>query len=406
MSPSPAGRRTGVADLPLHHGRAPAWLFQRMRRLAPAVIEAISQDHGPDAVLRRLSDPHWFQAFGCVLGFDWHASGLTTVVCGALKLGLAGREADTGVFVAGGKGATSRRAPAELAEFATRNGLDGDRLAYLSRMTAKVDNTAVQDGFQLYHHSFFVTNGGAWAVVQQGMRQEGTAARRYHWLGERVQALTREPHAAVASNAPPTGVLNLVAAESEAARHAIADLGRAAPEPTLREAGRLCRSLGVDTGQTELFGSPARRAMGPPAVLPQPPGLEQGPAPQRLVMPARHWIDVRRDLDPRRLASTLISTHQAQPADFEALLALRGVGPKALRALALLAEVTYGAAASTRDPARFSFAHGGKDGHPYPVDRETYDRSVAWLETALHRARLGHADRLDALRRLARWRGI
>src|SRR5688500_958303 len=192
-------RRTGTADLPLHTGRAPAWLFERMRQLAPEIVEAIVLEHGPAAVLERLSDPHWFQAFGCVLGFDWHSSGVTTTVCGALKEGLSGREHDLGLYVAGGKGRTSLKTPAELVAIGTRTGRDGDQLAYTSRMTAKVDSAAVQDGFDLYHHCFFVTTAGEWAVVQQGMRDADGSARRYHWLGARVDDLVNEPHAAVAS---------------------------------------------------------------------------------------------------------------------------------------------------------------------------------------------------------------
>src|SRR5690606_29088722 len=202
-------RRTGTADLPLHTGRAPAWLFDRMKQLAPAIVEAIVVDRGPHAVLERLSDSHWFQAFGCVLGFDWHSSGVTTTVCGALKEGLAGREADTGIHVAGGKGKTSRKTPDELVAIGARTGLGGDRLAYTSRMTAKVDSAAVQDGFGLYHHSFFVTTTGEWAVVQQGMRDGDGSARRYHWLGSRVDDFTNEPHAAVASDSSGGDVLNL-----------------------------------------------------------------------------------------------------------------------------------------------------------------------------------------------------
>ncbi len=363
-------RRTGYADLPLHSGRAPRWLFERMARLAPAIVEAIAIERGADGVLERLSDPHWFQAFGCVLGFDWHSSGLTTTVCGALKTGLAGRERDVGLWVAGGKGRASRRTPQELERIGDALALDGGALAYTSRMSAKVDSAAVQDGFALYHHAFFVTGEGRWAVVQQGMRDADGSARRYHWLGSGVRDLVVEPHAAIASDARAPVVLDLTARDSAGARDASVALAREEPGRVLREAERAATY--------------AERIA-------------------RLRMPGRHAIDLARDVRPRNLRSVLLTTYEAAPDGFEELLALPGVGARAVRALALLAEILHGAPASARDPARFSFAHGGKDGHPYPVDRGTYDLSIEWLREAVTRARLGRGDRLEALRRLARF---
>ncbi len=356
-------KRSGTADLPLHGGKAPRWLFGRMERLAPAVVEAIVLEHGPSEVLARLSDPWWFQAFGCVLGFDWHSSGVTTTVCGALKAGLKGREADTGIWVAGGKGRTSRKTPDELLEIGGRLGLDAERLVYNSRMSAKVDSAAVQDGFGIYHHSFFVTGAGEWAVVQQGMRPRDKSARRYHWLGSRVNDMVREPHAAIASEKTGQMVLDLTAADSGRARDAAAELARQEPERVARELDRLTV----------------------------------------LEMPRNHAVDVKRDIDPRHLRKIMLSTYEAAPQTFEALLGVRGVGPKGVRSLVLLAELLYGTPASTRDPARFSFAHGGKDGHPYPVDREGYDRSIEYLKTAVGQARVGRSERVDALKRLGRW---
>jgi hypothetical protein len=356
-------RRTGTADLPLHTGRAPAWLFDRMRQLAPAIVDAIVLEHGPGTVLERLSDPHWFQAFGCVLGFDWHSSGVTTTVCGALKEGLAGRATDTGIYVAGGKGKTSLRTPGELREIGGRTGLDGERLAYTSRITAKIDSAAVQDGFAIYQHSFFVTAAGEWAVVQQGMRDSDGSARRYHWLGSRVSDLVSEPHAAIASDTPAQLALNFVAHESAAARSASTAFASEAPDRTRRE---IARAISLE-------------------------------------LPRRHWIDIERDINPRHLQSVLLDTYEVAPAGFEQLLAVKGVGPAALRGLALISELLYGAPASTRDPARFSFAHGGKDGVPFPVDRGTYDASITVLHDAVARARIGNSDRLHALRRLGEW---
>lgn len=355
-----SGRRTGTADLPLHGGRAPAWLFDRMRQLAPAIVEALVIESGPAAVLARLSDPHWFQAFGCVLGFDWHSSGVTTTVCGALKEGLAGREADTGIFVAGGKGRTSRKTPQELLEIGQRTGLDGERLAWTSRMAAKVDSAAVQDGFDLYHHSFFVTADGEWAVVQQGMRDGDGSARRYHWLGSRVEDMVAEPHAAIASEAAGRHVLDFVAAESAGARRTAA--GFAAEDPA-RTGKEIARAISLE-------------------------------------LPRRHWVDIEKDINPRHLKSVLLSTWEAAPRDFSDLLAVRGVGAATLRALALISELLYGEKTSTRDPARFSFAHGGKDGFPFPVDTRSYDASIDFLRDAVDRARIGDSERTGALRRL------
>lgn len=365
--------RTGTATLPLHGGKAPPWLFDRMAKLAPAIVEALVLERGPAFVLERLSDPFWFQAFGCVLGFDWHSSGVTTTVCGALKVGLAGRETDTGIWVAGGKGAASRRTPAELESFAGRLGLDAAPLVYSSRMAAKVDSAAVQDGHQVYHHSFFLTRAGEWAVVQQGMRPEDGTARRYHWLGARVADFVNEPHAAVCADAPSDGILNLVAAESAGSRGAIHRLTTEQPEHVLKEVGQIER---MASGRSEN-------------------------AQATLEMPRRHPVVVKHDVDPKRLATVLLGTYARGAANFEQVLGTPGVGAKSLRALSLIAELLYGEKASTRDPARFSFAHGGKDGTPFPVDRKTYDQSVEWLRAALERAKMGRSDRVGALKRLA-----
>ena len=334
-----------------------------MSQLAPAIAEIIVLEHGRSEFLKRLSDPYWFQAFGCVLGFDWHSSGVTTTVCGALKTGLASRSNELGVFVAGGKGKASRRTPLELTTYGARLGLDGARLAYNSRMAAKVDSAAVQDGFGIYHHSFFLTADGEWAVVQQGMRPRDSSARRYHWLGSHVSDFVNEPHAAIASDAPGQQVLNLVASESAGVRSTSTDFARLEPRLVDRELARVIT----------------------------------------LALPSRHWVDIRRDINPAHLRKVLLSTYEAAPQHFEQLLAVPGVGPKAVRALALVAEIVYGTPASTRDPARFSFAHGGKDGHPYPVNRDVYDHSVEWLRDAVSKAKVGRTERLEALKRLAAW---
>jgi uncharacterized protein len=335
-----------------------------MKQLAPAIVEAMVIEHGRRTFLERLSDPNWFQAFGCVLGFDWHSSGVTTTVCGALKEGLAPRAADLGLYVAGGKGKTSRATPNELMAIGAQLGIDGARLAYNSRMAAKVDSAAVQDGFDIYQHSFFVSSDGEWAVVQQGMRDADGTARRYHWLGSRVSDFVNEPHAAIASDARDQLVLNMVASESADARAASAEFARQEPGLVDREITRFVT----------------------------------------LELPSRHWVDVKKDINPAHLRKVLLSTYEARPQTFEQLLAVPGVGAKAVRALAMVAEVVYGSPVSMKDPARFSFAHGGKDGHPYPVNRDVYDDSIEWLRDAVDKARLGRGDKLSALKRLADWR--
>jgi hypothetical protein len=351
--------RTGIAHLPLHGGTAPPWLFQRMVHLSRYLLLVLAEEFGPQEVLRRLSDPFWFQALGCLLGFDWHSSGLTTVVCAALKEGLRGVEADAGLFIAGGKGRTSRRTPAEIEALAERFSFDPRRLVYASRMSAKVDSAALQDGYQVYHHTIFFTADGHWAVIQQGMNEATRYARRYHWLGDEVEDFVCEPHKGVVSEAVGTA-LNMVAREAAPARELSAQLAREGPERILRDLERL----------------------------------------RRLELPRRHHLEAE-DFDPRRLEAGLLRAYQRQPRDFEELLGTEGVGAKTVRALALVSEVVYGAPASYRDPARYSYAHGGKDGHPYPVDRETYDRTVQALKRAVERARLGQREKLDALRRLS-----
>jgi hypothetical protein len=351
--------RTGIAHLPLHYGKVPPWLFERMVRLAREIVSAIVLDFGPEEVLRRIADPCWFQAFGCVLGYDWHSSGVTTVLCGALKEGLKGRDKELGLFIAGGKGKTSRRTPAEIESWGQALSFDAAPLIYASKMAAKVDNTALQDGYQLYHHTFFFTPQGSWAVVQQGMNISSHYARRYHWLSEKVTDFVCEPHAAICSQG--TGeTLNLVASESARARNTISEITVAEkPEKLLRELKNI----------------------------------------KQLVLPSRHHLYLE-DIHPEWLERPFSLIHEHQPKNFEQLLGLEGVGPKTVRALALISELIYGAPVSFRDPARYSFAHGGKDGYPFPVDRKTYDRSIEILSRAVQLARLSSEEKRQALARL------
>ena len=368
--------RRRVAELPLHRGRAPAWLFERMTELAGAITMAVVEEYGPREMLRRLSDPWWFQAFGCVLGFDWHSSGLTTVTCGAVKEAAKRYGDDLGLLVAGGKGAASRSAPREIAEGADRHAIaDGENLVEASRMSAKVDSSAVQDGYQVYHHAFFFAPDGAWCVVQQGMNAESGWARRYHWLGASVDDFVREPHEAIRDLAGGDGavradLLNLVDREAEGNRSACAELARQDPDRVAAEALR----------------------------------LTEGPT---LFAPEQHRV-LPRDVNPDHLRRVLRGVHERHPQDFRTLLGTEGVGPATVRSLSLLAEVIHGAAPSRRDPAErkwadYSYAHGGKDGTPHPVDRATYDRSIRVLHDAVRRARLGDRRKSKALKRLASW---
>jgi uncharacterized protein len=353
--------RSGTANLPLHTGRAPAWLFSRMVRLAREITAHIVAEYGSDEVLRRLADPYWFQAFGCVLGFDWHSSGVTTTVTGALKEGLRGTEHELGIYAGGGKGAVSRRTPGEITGYCERLSLDPRPLVYASRMSAKVDSAGVQDGYQLYHHAFFFTPSGGWCVVQQGMNDDNGMARRYHWLDSQVRSYVNEPHAAICADAQaPT--LNLVARESEAARGSSAELSREKPQVVLSALSEL----------------------------------------PLLSMPKRHAVMIA-DVNRQHLEKILLKTYDRAPEDFETLLGMEGVGARTLRALALASEVIYGTPASTRDPARFSFAHGGKDGTPFPVDLETYDKTIAVLRAAVNKANIDRSERVKALKRLVEY---
>ena len=357
-----AGRRTGYASLPLHGGKAPSWLFSRMVLLSREILAHIVAEYGAAEVLRRLSDPFWFQAFGCVLGFDWHSSGVTTTVCGAVKESLKETGTEWGLFAAGGKGAASRKSPAQIASACEYLGRDPDVLLHASRTAAKVDNAAVQDGYQLYHHVFLFTASGDWCVVQQGMNDQSSTARRYHWLSEHVTSFVDEPHEAVCCDVQGA-TLNLVASESGAVRQASAELASQSPEATLK-------------------------------VIEKIPDLR---------LPSRHALFPEMDVDTRYLSKILLKTYERAPENFETLLGIEGVGPKTLRALALASELIYGAQASTRDPARFAFAHGGKDGIPFPVDRPTYDRTIEILSRAVDRARIDRSERVKALKRLAKF---
>lgn len=354
--------RTGIANLPLHSGKCPAWLFQRMKPLAGAISEVILNEFGADEFLRRLASPFFFQALGNVLGFDWHSSGLTTTTLGALKESL--NEKNLGIRVCGGKGKTSRKTPSEIEKFGDIFNLGETKIKNLtkaSRLSAKVDNSLIQSGHQIYTHGFILTEKGKWAVIQQGMRPETQTARRYHWLSDDVNSFVEEPHSAICDNTRKDKCLNMTSKNSEEARKVSVDLVQMDLEHL--------RSLVRPKGQLTL---------------------------NILNMPQHHEIKFSEKIN----FETLRKAHEVKPSDYEELISVQGVGPKTVRALALISELIYGAGPSWQDPARFSFAHGGKDGYPYPVDRKLYDSSIQTLQTAIENAKLGHKEKLAALKRL------
>lgn len=351
-------QRAGIADLPLHYGRSPRWLFERMKMLAREIIISIISDSGSEELLRKISDPLWFQALGCVMGFDWHSSGLTTTVCGAIKESIRGLEKELGLFVAGGKGKVSLRTPAEILQWGDNISSDPNLLVYASRMAAKVDSAAVQDGFQLYHHCFIFTSSGQWAVVQQGMNEVTGYARRYHWISEKISSFVCEPHLAICSTWRGKG-LNMVARESEKARITCTELSKSSPSKIIKEIKKI----------------------------------------SSLKLPPTHSFSIL-DKRPYKLEKTLQTIHNRSPEDFEQLLGIRGVGTKTIRALALVSDLVYGVKPSFKDPATYSFAHGGKDGYPYPVDKKTYDETILSLHKALQEARIGRSEKIKALKRL------
>ncbi len=364
-------RRSGTADLPLHGGRVPAWLGQRMTRLGRVIVEAIAHEYGRDEVLRRLSHPFWFQSFGAVMGMDWHSSGITTSVLGALKRGLAPLEDELGLYVCGGRGRHSRQTPSELLRVGDVTGLDGARLASTSRLVAKVDSAAVQDGFELYLHGFVVSRSGAWTVIQQGMDTTRREARRYHWLSEQVRNFVDEPHAAIEGKPGVAPIVNLTDRRAEASRRS----------------------------QLELLAGGPDRVVGSLAKLRAPAALPAQQVLPHLSLPAHH--DVRgSDIVLRRLHASLAAAAERGPRDFEELLAVPGVGARTVEALALVAEVIHGAPFRFSDPARFSLAHGGKDGHPFPVPLKVYDQTLRTLRSAVECAKLGNDDKLAAFARL------
>jgi uncharacterized protein len=365
-------KRTGSADLPLHGGRVPAWLYERMMKLGAVISQAIVEEYGRDELLRRLAHPFWFQSFGAVMGMDWHSSGITTSVIGALKRGLEPMSGELGLHVCGGRGKHSRKTPDELVAIGNRVGFDGASLAKASKLVAKVDSAAVQDGFELYLHGFIVADDGKWVVVQQGMRGEEGLARRYHWLSEGLTSFVDAPHAAI-EGCTQGEIVNLTDARAKRSREGqVAVLEKLGPNGVVQEMA---------------------------ALMAKPVEPDDEPTLPNLVMPAHH--DIRpKDVMLRRLHGTLAAAADQGPKDFIELLMLPGVGARTVRSLAQVAEVIHGAPYRFADPARFAMAHGGKDGHPFPVPLKVYDETIRILKYAVAKARLGSTEELAAIKRL------
>lgn len=351
-------KRSGTADLPLHGGRVPQWLAQRMTTLGAGITEAIVHDYGTSGFLSRLSDPFWFQAFGAVMGMDWHSSGITTSVMGALKRGLAPHANELGIYICGGRGRFSRNTPNELRLLGDRRGFDADTLVRTSKLTARIDNNAIADGFQIYLHNFVVTANGEWAVVQQGLNDRNGMARRYHWHSPSVRDFVTEPHTSIVGQNQGT-IMNLVDAHAKPAQNALLEIAHERPEKTLVAA-------------------------------------------RHLKLPAHHEVRAK-DVDLKRLGAVLAVAYERDLHDFAELLLLENLGPRTLQSLALVAEVVHGAPSRFSDPARFSFAHGGKDRHPFPVPLKTYDESLNVVRKGLDAAKVGDKEKLDAFRRLNRF---
>jgi len=347
-------KRSGSADLPLHYGTVPPWLAERMARLGLAITESIINQYGKSEMIRRLSDPFWFQSLGAVMGMDWHSSGITTSVMGALKKTINPISRQLGIYICGGRGKQSRQTPEELMRVGYQTGLDGNYFGRCSRLSAKVDNTAIQDGYQLYLHSFVLSDEGQWTVIQQGMNNSNGMARRYHWHSSDLKSFTEEPHTAVCGKNSGT-ILNLTDKAALPSKNGIMQLASEHPEKILKEV--------------------------------------------RLMLPRHHEIRAS-DVDIKRLGSMLWVAHEQQPAGFEDLLLMEGLGPRTLQSLALVSEVIHGTPSRFADPARFSFAHGGKDGHPFPVPLNVYDETINTLKTAVAKAKLGDSDKRDAIKKL------
>ena len=395
-------KRSGYADLPLHTGTVPKWLADRMMALGTLIVEALVMRYGKKEVLVRLSDPLWFQSLGAVLGMDWHSSGITTSVMYALKRGLNRRAKDLGIVVCGGRGKYSRRTPDELKILADMTGMDGNKLINCSKLAAKVDGTAVQDGFQLYQHNFILSDEGDWTVVQQGMNVQEKKARRYHWSSEKLRSFVEEPHTGVTGENQGL-ILNLTDLNAKTTRNKILSLSNERPDRVLREVEKMGKG---DFLQLDLFDEELSINDSSKSPVPLTPKNNEWQGAQilirtdrNLVMPSHHEVRAE-DVDLKRLGAVLATAYESDNKNFESLLLTPGLGPRTLQSLTLVSEVIYGTPARFTDPARFSFAHGGKDGHPFPVTTKIYDESIRILGESIESSRMGYSDKSECLLRL------
>lgn len=392
-------KRSGYADLPLHTGTVPKWLADRMMRLGTLIIEALVLKYGKKEVLIRLSDPLWFQSLGAVLGMDWHSSGITTSVMYALKRGLNRRAKELGIVVCGGRGKYSRRTPEELQILADMTGMDGNKLINCSKLAAKVDGTALQDGFQLYQHNFILSDQGDWTVVQQGMNVSEKKARRYHWSSEKLKSFVENPHTGVTGENQGL-ILNLTDINASSTRSKILTLTQENPDRIIREVKKMG---GSESLQLELFDD-AEKNKNPPSNQSNLSNEWQKTQiliknDRNLVMPSHHEIRAE-DVDLKRLGAVLATAYESENTDFESLLLTPGLGPRTLQSLTLVSEVIYGTPSRFTDPARFSFAHGGKDGHPFPVTTKIYDESIRILGESIEESKMGYSEKSECLYRL------
>lgn len=393
-------KSTGHADLPLHSGTVPRWLADRMRDLGTLIIESLILNYGQKEVLSRLSDPLWFQSLGAVLGMDWHSSGITTSVMYALKRGLNPRAQELGIYICGGRGKYSRQTPDELLALSANTSLDGEALVRSSKLCAKVDNTAVQDGFQLYQHNFILSRDGDWAVVQQGMNPEKRTARRYHWSSNDLRSFVEEPHTGVTGENQGK-ILNLTANDALKTRDSIIDFTKETPDKLLHEIQKISNpdssfSFGYGGSNKTVNPIPTEQNLLFPELAESNEIVYTG---RNITLPSHHNVQ-KEDVDLKRLGGVLATAYENQPKDFESLLLTPGLGPRTLQSLTLVSEVIHGTPSRFTDPARFSFAHGGKDGHPFPVPLKIYDQSIHVLQDCIEKSKLGYNEKSDCLRRL------
>lgn len=399
--------KRGIATFTLDTGKCPPWLFERMVSLGRSMTDVLIEEYGPDEYIKRIADPVWFQSLGTVLAFDWNASGLTTILTAALKEAIRGREQELGVFIAGGKGATSKKTPDEIAQWGNKLSLSHkttNGLVYSSKMSAKVDSSLIQDDYTLYHHAFFFSKNGAWTVVQQGMNTANATARRYHWHSDSPTDIdfTNEPHQAIASQIFRKSTLNLVSRKSKKNKDLSIELVGAGYKTLMKDIELLRRHSGAVSRMIAFKQKPSNSTLASKGQAFQAQQEEFVFAEFDRKEFKHHEVEMEDFTKSKYLEKILQRVTYETPEDFENLLAIKGVGGKTIRALSLVSEIIYGAEPSYQDPARYSFAHGGKDATPYPVDKDTYDQTIAVLQAAVRRTKISPIEKDKALRRIAK----